>query len=414
MAINLKSLQPHKVSRDLTGYITYIYGQAKTGKAQPITTVIPTPDGDRYLGDLKEGDYVFDRCGKPTKILKVFPQGKLDNYKITFEDGRYTFCNEEHLWTYCVDRGRLKTITLKEMINRKPQLLLPDNNVSCYFIPNNKAVEYPFNPNLAVDPYVLGCFLGDGCCKERMLTISSNDEELVAEVAKRLNCNYRKLPADNYSWTFPLKERIEKYYNNIDKEYLSTEEVFMPYVKQVCCGAAEKRIPEEYFYGSIEQRMELLQGLMDTDGGFVTAGDYPIKFSTICEGLRDDFIRLCNSLGYRATWIEDKRGKNKYPTTGHCYSIRICVPNSEKYKLFKLSRKVEIGVKLLDIPIRRDFNKIGIRRIEKMEEQEEMICLYVDNDEHLYLTNDYIVTHNTTLASQMPKPLLLAFERGLG
>lgn len=67
------------------------------GKAQPVNTIIPTPAGDRRLGDIVAGDYVFDRLGKPTKVLGVFHQGKLDNYKVTFKDGRFTYCNDEHL-----------------------------------------------------------------------------------------------------------------------------------------------------------------------------------------------------------------------------------------------------------------------------------------------------------------------------
>ena len=61
---------------------TIITGQSGCGKAQPVDTIIPTPDGDKRLGDIAVGDYVFDRLGKPTKVLGVFPQGKLDNYKV--------------------------------------------------------------------------------------------------------------------------------------------------------------------------------------------------------------------------------------------------------------------------------------------------------------------------------------------
>ena len=78
---------------------TCIAGYAGTGKAQPIDTLIPTPEGVKKMGDVKEGDYIFDKEGKPTKVLKVFPQGEIDCYKIILKDGRETFCGEEHLWS---------------------------------------------------------------------------------------------------------------------------------------------------------------------------------------------------------------------------------------------------------------------------------------------------------------------------
>ena len=76
---------------------TTIAGYAGTGKAQPYDTLIPTPNGTIMLCDIKVGDFIFDRHGNPTKVLGVYNQGKLDNYKVTFSDGRFTYCNDEHL-----------------------------------------------------------------------------------------------------------------------------------------------------------------------------------------------------------------------------------------------------------------------------------------------------------------------------
>lgn len=83
------------------GYLDHllISGPSGVGKAQPVDTVIPTPDGHRTLGDIKVGDYVFDRCGNPTEVIGVFPQGRMDNWKVTLADGRFTYCNNEHLWS---------------------------------------------------------------------------------------------------------------------------------------------------------------------------------------------------------------------------------------------------------------------------------------------------------------------------
>ena len=97
MAIDLKALKPHKISRDLSGYMTYIYGPAGAGKAVVADTIIPTPSGDKKIDTVKIGDYVFDRHGQPTKVLGVYPQGKLDAYKVAFRDGR-TASMDKLLW----------------------------------------------------------------------------------------------------------------------------------------------------------------------------------------------------------------------------------------------------------------------------------------------------------------------------
>lgn len=112
---------------------TCISGYAGTGKAQPNDTRIPTPDGFKKLGELKVGDYVFDRLGQPTKVLGVYPQGKLDVYKIYLSDGRTSLCNDNHLWT-CYNKDKtFITYSLKEIMNIG---LINDNNEFNFAIPN--------------------------------------------------------------------------------------------------------------------------------------------------------------------------------------------------------------------------------------------------------------------------------------
>lgn len=93
-----------------------LQGHYGSGKAQPLNTLIPTPSGTSYLGDLKEGDYVLDRKWMPTKILGVYPQGVLDNYKITFKDGRETYCCLDHLWSFYDSNFILQTLSLRSLI----------------------------------------------------------------------------------------------------------------------------------------------------------------------------------------------------------------------------------------------------------------------------------------------------------
>ena len=89
-----------KAKREKSKARICLCGSSGGGKAQPVDTVIPTPDGNKRLGDIKVGDYVFDRMGKPTEVLGVFPQGTQEVFKVTLRDGRSTLCNNEHLWSY--------------------------------------------------------------------------------------------------------------------------------------------------------------------------------------------------------------------------------------------------------------------------------------------------------------------------
>lgn len=380
-----------------------VVSAAGVGKAQPNWIKIPTPNGWTTLGEIKVGDFVFDRYGNPTKVLGVFPQGVIDCYKVTLSDGRSTYCNNEHIWSCYANDGKsnkLKEYTVKELLEMglKRESHRSDGRVSysCKFkIPFQKPVNYP-RKSLNIDPYVLGCFLGDGCCMESPLTISSSDEELVSVIAERIKGKYQKLPANNYSWIF--------YNENGDK--IRTKEFFKDYLNELVKLCADKFIPRDYLASSIEQRMELLQGLMDTDGSIgCDENCYHCTYTTISEKLKDTFCELLGSLGYKFHVREDTR-QGKYTKTGKAFSISINIPNSEKPKLFKLSRKKKIAEEAAKITKRTKYDRIAIESIEKMPFQEEMTCIYVDNVEHLYLTNDFIVTHNTRVLTEHAKYLL--------
>lgn len=367
------------------------------GKAQPVDTIIPTPDGDKRLGDITVGDYVFDRLGNPTKVLGVFPQGKLDNYKVTFKDGRFTYCNDEHLWSYYTSKGNLKTSSLRELINNGLCLKNFPNHHK-YYIPTNECVEYS-HKDYSVHPYIIGAFLGDGCCLQKQLTISSNDEFIVKKISSLLPIKneYKKNSDKNYNWAF---KALNPQYSNIRQEYIRTSEIFDDFSKELMCYSYEKRIPSVYLYGDREQRLELLRGLLDTDGSISISGNrFNVTFVTTSFSLMQDFTKLVRSLGFNTGSIHIDNRSNKY-TNGCCYGTTLLIDNENKEELFSLPRKCSIGKMAKNCHKRARYDRTCIIDIEKMPEKEEMVCIYVDNDEHLYLTNDFIVTHNTTWAHE--------------
>ena len=369
-------------------------GIPASGKAQPNWTEIPTPDGPKKLGDLKDGDYVFDRSGKSTKVIGVYPQGKLDNYEVTLNDGRKTWCNDEHIWATYTSRGNLKNRTLREMLDSG--LYRNSKGVKSkrakYKIPNNEAVEYK-ERDFKVEPYVVGALIGDGSLKSRALNISSNDEFIVKKISRMIGVpDYRRLHEKNYNWGFYLSEPRKSKYGGKQVEKAQTKELIGGLPEIYNKMSHEKRIPPEYKYGSVKQRIELLQGLLDTDGSInINKGRYDIYYDTTSEGLVEDIKEVLYSLGILSGVYEDKR--DKY--TKSSYTIYLGVDNKYKGDLFTLPRKKQVAEEAKEVYKRRDYSRSGIVKVERVG-VEEMTCIMVENKENLYLTNDFIVTHNTT------------------
>lgn len=369
------------------------------GKAQPVDTIIPTPNGNRRLGDIQVGDYVFDRQGKPTKVLGVYPQGIIDNYKVTFKDGRSTYCNNEHLWNVVKESHReygIYTVNTEYIKNWIDKHTVNGKKTNSIYIQSCNAVEYP-KRNFRINPYVFGSFIGNGCCKEGELTLSSADIEQVEEIAKLIGAKAIKRRNDNHNWSFKIVDGIEYRINNPNmiNEYYHNKQFFKGYEDNILCYSYEKSIPQEYKYSSIEQRYALLQGLFDTDGCISKQdGRYNIHYYTTSKNLKNDVLDILYSLGYSASTLIDNR-KNR-----PCYIINVLVDNAEKYKLFRLSRKKNIALEAQTVvkSKTRRYDRLPIISVEKMPNPCEMVCIYVDNEEHLYLTNDYIVTHNTVRA----------------
>lgn len=136
---------------------------------------------------------------------------------------------------------------------------------------------------------------------------------------------------------------------------------------------------------------------MDTDGSINSTDEhrYNMKFTSTSLKLVKSLQEILFSLGYSSTIHIDKR-EEKY-TNNICYNLHINIPNEEKYKFFKLSRKKNIALEAKQYKKRRDYGRLSIVDIIPLKTKSEMVCIYVDNEEHLYLTNDFIVTHNTTL-----------------
>ena len=365
------------------------------GKAIPNDTLIPTPQGMRLVGDIKQGDFIFGQDGKPTKVLQVHPQKEQKEiWEIIFADGRKAKSCSEHLWEYRYDSHRTKEYRVEDIqtiynrtLKLKNGLKNADNRGYRFHIRMNEPVEYR-KKDFGVDPYVRGMALGGGSFRydktNKAFVFSSEDEDMVQTMADLLQADFKKNSDFNFGYVFKPK------YNT--KQNLWVEEIFKEYPKLWNVKSEGKFIPEEYMQGSIEQRLSLLQGLLDTDGGIDDKGR--VSFTTVSPQLRNQIILLVNSLGMTGSYGADKR-KDKY-TTGECYNIKIQAKKSVKPLMFRLKRKVDIATKYASSSKREEYkDHLAIVDIKPTEEKTDMTCFTVDNKDSLFLMNDYIVTHNT-------------------
>ena len=360
-------------------------GLAGTGKAMPKDTLIPTPDGEKLLGEIKVGDFVFDRKGHPTKVLGVYDRGVRRCFELTFSDGRKTRCCDEHIWPCYTSKKNLKNLTLQEMMEKG--IRISAKSGARFRMPINGCVEFS-EKELPVHPYILGVFLGDGCCKERYLTLSSNDLPVVEKVAKLLNATAEKLSENNYSWRFMKGGKA-----------ITTKEVFDDIASWVMRGSNEKAIPTDYLHGSSDQRIALLQGLFDTDGSVSSKSNGLASFSTTSSELYAGVSYLLRSLGLSASTSSKAVCRGRVKQNGTCstdYVVRTHLKPDQFDVCFSLPRQIE-KLKAVFGAFKRPSKcteRVALTDVREIEPCDQ-VCILVDNPEHLFLANDFLVTHNT-------------------
>lgn len=400
-----KMIDPARKSNKLT-----IELKPGTGKGHPYSTRIPTPTSQGYtlMGDLKVGDNVFDRLGQPTKVTGIFELGEIEVYKVTFQDGRISYCTGEHLWTVKSHKnGAWKTLMLKDMIRDfkrespwKKAHGRKDPYTYKYYIPNCQPVEYP-HKNVPIDPWVLGCFIGNGCCTCDQLIISSGTSDVPEKIANLYGFDVKRNPS-NYNYGF--------YHKNGKPVY--TKEFFKGLPEMIGCYSRDKKIPDIYMVNNSETRLRLLQGLMDTDGNIsYNEGRYNVRLTSTSKILLEQVLQILYSFGYSGNIIDDSRGEEKY-INGYCGTVIFRVPNSIKQLFFTIISKKLPAIAAADQKQENHYSDLLIKDIS-FSHMEKSRCIMVDNPEHLYLTEDFIVTHNTFIAtygiSKLGlKPLIIA------
>ena len=354
------------------------------GKALPINELVLTPTGWVQNGDLTVGDLVCTPFGTPARILQVFDHRDHDVYRITFNDGRVLECDPEHLWAVRTSKQMAQwrghrdssrsysVIDTKDILRRytdgeKTYVQIPDAQEFC-------EKEY------VIPPYALGVMLGDGCMTEStwkrggLVIISNNEEDVVEKFYKIVGGTKSVSGKYNYSKSIHTPNATAYY------DYCTDA--------GLCTCSYNKFIPQEYLFGSIEQRKSLLAGLMDTDGNSNSKGMW--SFSTTSTRLKDDFVHLCRSLGYQVRVHTDNRAE-KY-TSGVAYDINILTTDLIATSKKHCDRYAEYMA--ADKAFRRAYKHVYVASVEYIGKQDTR-CILIDDKMHLYIAGDFVTTHNT-------------------
>ena len=361
------------------------------GRAQPYDAMVLTPNGFLPIGTLQVGDLVVGSDGLPTPVLGVYPQGKKVVYRVTTQDGASTLACGEHLWTVTTPddrrRGTRRTIETQEMIDN----LRWGAGAHRYELPLVEAVE--FEPQeVPLDPYALGLLLGDGCLTTSTTpSFSTADAELVVALESALEgISVRHKAGPDYVL----------HHVNGGRGGLRIANPVTETIRELGLAGTRsetKFVPWVYSHNSAEVRTALLQGLLDSDGGPVTQAGRTcrIQYTTTSERLRDDVMFLVRSLGGVVT-------SPTRPATGRRPGLALGRPVHPRRAAHILDIRLPAGVQPFRLERkRRIYDATGggrpmrfIHSIEPVGES-ETLCIQVAAQDSLYVTDDFLVTHNT-------------------
>ena len=331
-------------------------------------TIVPTPDGYRRHGDLKVGDFVFRPNGQPVKIISV-SEKDIANCVVKFNGGGQVKVNLGHLWTVFDRTSRKwKTVTTEYLLSSTISYFSKGKKRNRFAIPDCEALEFS-EKELILHPYFLGCWLGDGSSSKSCISHDNKDTEHISKINSfGIQGNNVCKNGENGSSTYFSHQGI------VDK--LREINVFK-----------NKHIPEIYLQSSKSQRLELLAGLIDTDGS-VCLKSSRVRIITVCKKFASQILRLVRSLGFNG-YVS----KQEMPLYGEYIST---------YK-FAYSVGFQPNVQVPTVIPRKKIKRLdAVRRkryisgvfMSKMPEIGN--CISIDSPDGLYVVGKRnIVTHNS-------------------
>lgn len=349
----------------------YLAGYAGTGKEQPVSAVVQTPTGPAKIGEVRVGDMVLGRDGNATRVLGVYPQGRKPVFKVTFRDGASTRCGAQHLWQVKSGARDWRVLTTMQILESGIRWGSGDAK---FQIPLCEPVAYS-NPSPAFDPYLIGVLIGDGSLSGSVVSFSTPDIDAdIAEQIKACLTDDFEVRRDDCPPCprYVIKDTQDPHHNRVRFHLQSLG---------LCVTSRHKFLPAEYLYAPVDDRMRLLRGLMDTDG---SSSGNRVGFHTSSERLARDVVHLVQSLGGTVI-VKEYRRKDKDAVE---FQLNVKV----SFNPFLSKRKASQWQPSTKNPPSRYIWAI------EPDGEEDQVCIRVDAEDHLYLTDEFIVTHNTSLA----------------
>lgn len=341
---------------------------------QPLYSKVLTPKGFVNMGDLQLGQEICGTNGTFQKVVGIYPKGLKKIVKLTFSGGRVVECCEDHLWSVTTHYGSKKIITAKEILdNGVVQFDVNQTQLRYKYFTPVSAIEFNSDLKPIIDPYFLGLLIGDGSLSGTgsiELSLGFNKEHVLEKIICPEGISFVK----RYDTD---KKYIRVKFNGTTKEGKNIAKI-IDELGLLGVKSETKFIPKSYLYSSIENRNQLLQGLSDTDGYLNQRG--LLEYSTISEQLHSDVVELFRGLGKSVFSYLKNRNGDSYSMTP-IYSIA-------ELKGYKFGEKI-LAIDLTDI-------------------ETEMQCIKVSNLDNLYITDGYVVTHNTTTATVLAQAIVNA------
>jgi RecA/RadA recombinase len=391
--------------------ITTVHGPTHGGKANDLDSKILTPRGWRRFGDLKPGDIVTGKNGKPTTVTGFYLQGEREMFRVTMSDGGSTITCGEHLWFTTTraerNRGRYvrgprpdrKRVPTGECGQGSVKTLfeIMKDELGTHEIPTVEPVEFEPIKELVVHPYVLGLLLGDGILYSTSIRLANPEPDIRMRFAELQH------PDDT------ARELSDPMLLSVVREGTRGCSRLLEGIRMLNLDGKRshnKFIPKRYLMASIEDRIELLRGLIDSDGHVHEWGTV-VEYTTISDALAGQVVDLVRGLGghaackWRTTQYTDKEGNSVDGKPSARIMIRFnddLVPVSSEKHLARWRRSKEQYYRTIT-----GIESAGLR---------ECACISVDADDHLYVTDDHIVTHNTAFVLGLVKSFVDAGHVG--
>ena len=379
----------------LAGKDTSVQALAGTGKALRVDQPVVTPTGYRPIGELKVDDPIIGSDGETYHVTGVYPQGVRSLYNVTFTDRTSVVADKDHLWFVQTNyhrnngKGTGSTLTTGQLLEGGLyEKSCTDSKKRKWYVPIPKAAQFP-DADLPIDPYILGALLGDGTLSSA-LSFTSVDPELIGRMrdyVATLGLSMKASSSDTITYRISAGRLVKKGYRGYFNELTARLRVLDVFPSK----SWNKKIPQEYLLSSETQRLEILRGLLDTDG--YRAGGNRAEFSSASRKLSENVVWLVVSLGGTATLVPKKT------THRIAYRVHISMPNDKCP--FWLSRKAENWGE--------SNQRTPYRAIESIVPtfEDEAVCITVDSPDHLFLTTNFVTTHNTSTVEALAKRLAI-------